>query len=235
MLSYAATPLIYSNFHNNVISEIRADNLGLKERRKREIRERHTQILDAARKVLFKHGMSMASIKRIAQAAELGVGTLYSYFGSKEEIFVALQEEGLEILSQKIQKTAKNAEDPLTRLRKISLAYLTFSEDNKDYFDILNFFLSSPGTVFEPGLKRQIDEHANQVLNLLVTSIDNGRQQGVFHTTRPRRHAVILWAMLHGLIQFRKMEKSLLPADDFHHLYNQAVDDFLGNLTVAGC
>jgi len=68
-----------------------------------------------------------------------------------------------------------------------------------------------------------------------VTAIDSGRQQGVFHTTRPRRHAVILWAMLHGLIQFRKMEKTLLPADDFYRLYNQAVDDFLGNLTVDGC
>ena len=47
--------------------------MGLEERRKREIRERHDQIMDAARMVLFKHGMPMASIKRIAQAAELGV------------------------------------------------------------------------------------------------------------------------------------------------------------------
>ncbi len=204
--------------------------MGLKERRKREIRERHAQIMDAARRVLFKHGMSMASIKRIAQTAELGVGTLYSYFGSKEDIFIALQEEGLELLSQVIQETVKEAEDPLTRLRKIARAYLAFSEESKDYFDILNYFLSSPGTVFEPGLKQQIDKHANQVLNILVTAIDSGRQQGVFHTTHPRRHAVILWATLHGLIQFRKMKEILLPGDDFYQLYNQAVDSFLRDL-----
>jgi len=214
--------------------------MGLKERRKREIRERRAQIMDAARRVLFKHGMSMASIKRIAQTAELGVGTLYSYFGSKEDIFIALQEEGLEILSQAIQETVKEAEDPLTRLRKIARTYLAFSEESKDYFDILNYFLSSPGTVFEPGLKQQIDKHANQVLNILVTAIDSGRQQGVFHTTHPRRHAVVLWATLHGLIQFRKMKEILLPGDDFYQLYNQAVDSFLrnlteDNLTVVGC
>lgn len=207
--------------------------MGLKERRKREIRERHAQIMDAARKVLFKHGMPMASIKRIAQTAELGVGTLYSYFRSKEDIFIALQEEGLEILAREIQKTVQDAEDPLTHLRKIARAYLTFSEEGKDYFDILNFFLSSPGTVFEPGLKRQIDEHASQVLNILVTAIDSGMQQGVFHTTHPRRHAVILWATLHGLIQFRKMEATLLPGEDFDRLYNQAVDGFLRGL-IAG-
>ncbi len=80
-------------------------------------------------------------------------------------------------------------------------------------------------------LKQQIDEHVNQVLNLLVTVIDNGRQLEVFHTTRPRRHAVILWTTLHGLIQFRKMEKNLLPGDDFYGLYQQAVDGFLRELS----
>ncbi len=219
ILSGAAAPLIYW-----------LAIMGLKDRRKREIRERQAQIMAAARSVLFKHGMAMASIKRIAQAAELGVGTLYSYFGSKEDIFIALQEEGLEMLAREIQKTAKDTEDPLTRLRKIARAYLTFSEKSKDYFDILNFFLSSPGTVFEHGLKQQIDKHASQVLNILVTAIDSGRQQGAFHTTQPRRHAVILWATLHGLIQFRKMEATLLPGEDFYHLYNQAVDSFLRDL-----
>jgi len=96
----------------------------------------------------------------------------------------------------------------------------------------LNFFLSSPGTVFEPGLKQKIDEHAGQVLNILVTAIDNGRRQGVFHTSHPRRHAVILWATLHGLIQLRKMEAALLPGEDFCRLYNQAVDNFIRNLTT---
>lgn len=206
--------------------------MGLKERRKRERQERHTQIMDAARTVLFEHGMPMASIKRIAQAAELGVGTLYSYFASKEDIFIALQEEGLEILSRKIQETSQDTKDPATQLRNIASVYLSFSEEDQDYFDILNFFLSSPGTVFEPGLKQQIDEHVNQVLNLLVTVIDNGRQLEVFHTTRPRRHAVILWTTLHGLIQFRKMEKNLLPGDDFDGLYQQAVDGFLRELST---
>ena len=207
--------------------------MGLKERRKREIRERHDQIMDAARTVLFEHGMPMASIKRIAQAAELGVGTLYSYFASKEDIFIALQEEGLEILSRKIQETSQDTEDPVTQLCNIARVYLAFSEEDKDYFDILNFFLSSPGTLFEPGLKQQIDEHANQVLDLLVTVINNGRQLGVFHADRPRRHAVILWATLHGLIQFRKMKKNILPGDDFYSLYQQAVDSFLRDLNSA--
>lgn len=207
-------------------------DMGLKERRKRERRERYDQIMTAARTVLFEHGMSMASIKKIAQAAELGVGTLYSYFASKEDIFIALQEEGLEILSRKIQETSQDTEDPAAQLRNIASVYLAFSEEDQDYFDILNFFLSSPGTIFEPGLKQQIDEHAKQVLDLLVITIDHGIQQGVFPENHPRRQAIIFWATLHGLLQFRKLKNNLLPEDDFYSLYQQAVDSFLRELTT---
>jgi len=92
----AAAPLIYSNCRNNIISfidklilphehvtkyflkiefeiannlfKIKSHHMGLKEKRKRERQERHAQIMDAARTVLFEHDMPMASIKRIARA-----------------------------------------------------------------------------------------------------------------------------------------------------------------------
>ena len=40
----------------------------------------------------------VSSCTKIARQAELAVGTIYFYFRSKEEIFAALQEEGLELL-----------------------------------------------------------------------------------------------------------------------------------------
>ena len=71
--------------------------MGLKERRRREKEERRMQILDAARKLLFTKGINATSINQIAKLAELGVGTIYFYYRNKEELFAALQEEGLEI------------------------------------------------------------------------------------------------------------------------------------------
>jgi AcrR family transcriptional regulator len=76
--------------------------MGLKERREREKEARKGQILTAARSLLFKKGIQATSINQIARKAELGVGTIYFYYQSKEEIFYWLQEEGLDILFKTI-------------------------------------------------------------------------------------------------------------------------------------
>jgi len=80
--------------------------MGLKERRAKEKEARRNQILDAARALLFEKGLQATSINQIAKQAELGVGTIYIYYRSKEEIFAELQEEGLEILFARILKTS---------------------------------------------------------------------------------------------------------------------------------
>lgn len=50
------------------------------------------QILDAATRVLAAHGYAQMSTNRIAEEAEVSVGSLYRYFGDKDEIFGVLRE-----------------------------------------------------------------------------------------------------------------------------------------------
>ncbi|HID29693.1 MAG TPA: TetR/AcrR family transcriptional regulator [Desulfobacterales bacterium] len=126
--------------------------MGLKERREREREERKRQILAAARSLLFSEGLQATSINKIAKSAELGVGTIYFYFANKEEIFAALQEEGIELLYNKIKKSLVRVNYPEERLKTIARVYLNFSRENKDYFDIINYFLSSPAVGLIDGL-----------------------------------------------------------------------------------
>ena len=101
--------------------------MGLKERRDREKEERKRQILDAARDLLFAEGLQATSVNKIAKNAELGVGTIYSYFKSKEEIFAALQQEGIELLHEKARKALSREKGGPDRLRAIAGSYLDFS------------------------------------------------------------------------------------------------------------
>ena len=86
--------------------------MGLKERREREKEARKRQILAAARRLLFKKGIQSTSINQIARTAELGVGTIYFYYQSKEEIFYSLQEEGLDILFREIDAIGRAKTTP---------------------------------------------------------------------------------------------------------------------------
>ncbi|MCG8382788.1 MAG: TetR/AcrR family transcriptional regulator, partial [Gammaproteobacteria bacterium] len=45
-----------------------------------------TQILDAAAKLFRKHGYATTTLRLIANEANLKAGSIYYYFGSKEEI-----------------------------------------------------------------------------------------------------------------------------------------------------
>ena len=72
--------------------------MGLKERRAREKAHRKKAILLAAKNAFFENGFQATTMEQIAHAAELSKGTVYLYFQSKEELYVSLLKEGLELL-----------------------------------------------------------------------------------------------------------------------------------------
>jgi TetR/AcrR family transcriptional regulator len=204
--------------------------MGAKERREREREQRKSQILDTARALLLEKGLNATSINQIAKRAELSVGAIYFYFKDKEELFAALQVEGLELLHQNIREAMDKASSPEEKIRSIARAYFRFSEDHKNYFDIINYFLTSPETIFPPDLKNKIDAHGNASIFTLTAAIREGIDNGHFKAVDPRRQAIILWSAFNGMIQLKKLEKTILAADEYQSLYTEALDRFLDGL-----
>ncbi|MBC2712239.1 MAG: TetR/AcrR family transcriptional regulator [Desulfosarcina sp.] len=204
--------------------------MGLKERREREKEARKKQILDAARKLLLKKGIQSTSINQIARTAELGVGTIYFYYQSKEEIFYSLQEEGLDILYRDIKTTDCREIEPDEKLRETGRTYLRFSAEHKDYFDIINYFLATPSVILSSGLKRQLDQQGSNILDLIAGFIRSGISGGIFRSVDPKKYAVMFWGALHGLTQFKKLEDTVLEGEDHQLIFNYAVDQLIDGL-----
>jgi len=207
--------------------------MSIRQRRRREKEQRRRQILNAARKLLFKKGLSSISVNQIARQAELAVGTIYFYFRSKEEIFAVLQEEGLELLLQDVRRALDSGADARESLHNIAQAYLNFSREHKSYFDVINYFLSAGDVVFTADIKQQIDQQGNRVLLIVEQALKAGVAQGQFRPMNTRRHALLFWVILHGLIPFRKMTDTLLADDSLTALYGYAVDNFINGLSPA--
>jgi AcrR family transcriptional regulator len=174
--------------------------------------------------------LNATSINQIAKRSELSVGAIYFYFKDKEELFAALQVEGLELLHQTICQAVDRESPPEEKIRSIALAYLRFSEEHKNYFDIINYFLTSPETIFPPDLKNEIDSHGNASIFTLTTAIREGIDSGQFKAVDPRRQAIILWSAFHGMIQLKKLEKTILAKDEYQSLYMETLDRFLDGL-----
>ncbi len=69
---------------------------GTASRRERERAQRRDDILRAAREVFFQRGFHTVTVDDIAVAAEVGKGTVYLYFDTKETILAHLLLEGLD-------------------------------------------------------------------------------------------------------------------------------------------
>jgi len=178
--------------------------------------------LDAARGLLFRKGIDATSMNQIARDAELSVGTLYLYFRNKESLFAALQEEGLDILYTKIQGESQRGSTPREKLERMALAYLDFSEEHRKYFDIMNYFLASPEIVFSFRLKSKVDKHVNRILSVVETVLKEGAVEDM-DEGEIRRLAVVFCSTLHGMLQFKKLQSTVLQDEDFRDLYRYSL------------
>ena len=64
--------------------------MGIQERRRREFARREREILQAALKLFASDDWLSVTVEQIANAAEIGKGTIYKHFPSKEAIYARL-------------------------------------------------------------------------------------------------------------------------------------------------
>jgi AcrR family transcriptional regulator len=206
--------------------------LGLKERRTREKLARREEILAAARELLHQKGINAASMNQIAKQAELGVATLYSYFKNKEDLFITLQEEGLDLLKNHMLQALEGVTEPRQKLRQVALAFLDFSRRCKNYYYVINYFISTPEILFEPQLKDKVDSQAARALSVAEAIISEGSERKVFKQLDARRCSIMFWGLIHGLIQYKKLETTILKGDSHTEIFHYAVDHFIDSLCL---
>src|SRR3954468_8327242 len=91
--------------------------MGIKERHTREREIVRNAILAAARGLFLAEGYANVSMRKIAEQIEYSPGAIYSYFASKEDIFFALAEEGLQFLRAHCAPQAGTDVPPLEQVR----------------------------------------------------------------------------------------------------------------------
>jgi len=81
--------------------------MGTKERQDRERQAVTASILTAARDLFIAEGYQSVSIRKIAERIEYSPAAIYSYFASKDDIFLTLAEEGFHRLDARVRDAMK--------------------------------------------------------------------------------------------------------------------------------
>lgn len=82
------------------------------------------KLVDVARQLFAKKGVDDTTMNDIAVASKKGRRTLYTYFKSKEDIYMAVVESELEILSDAMEQVAKKDITPDEKILKLIETHL---------------------------------------------------------------------------------------------------------------
>lgn len=103
-----------------------------------ELQERrHAEILDAATAVFAENGFAAADVQEIADKTGVGKGTVYRYFPSKEELFLAAVDHGMRRLKTAVDAAVADTRQPLERIVQGVRAYLTFFDEHPEIVELL--------------------------------------------------------------------------------------------------
>lgn len=98
---------------------------------------RREEILDAAVKLFARHGYSETDTQVLADRLRIGKGTLYRYFASKRDLFLAAVDRVMRQLRQRIDEAIAGIDEPFDRIARAIRGYLTFFAANPDFVELL--------------------------------------------------------------------------------------------------
>jgi AcrR family transcriptional regulator len=98
---------------------------------------RREEILACAARVFAARGFPGTDMQAVADAAGVAKGTVYLYFASKEELFLAAVDQGMKQLKAFVDAAAEAVEDPLEMMGKAIFAYLRFFKERPEQVELL--------------------------------------------------------------------------------------------------
>ena len=139
-------------------------------------------LVDVARQLFAKNGFENTSMNDIAVVANKGRRTLYTYFNSKEEIYLAVIQTELERLFERMEEVARKNISPEEKLVQLIFAHLDVMKE----------------AVYRNGNLRAEFFRDIWKVNLFRRILNEGIDKGVFDLRNVRLTAEIMHYCLKG-------------------------------------
>lgn len=88
------------------------------------VQKTRAKLVEVARQLFAKKGVEDTTMNDIAVASRKGRRTLYTYFKSKEQIYMAVVESELEMLSDRLTEAAERAVSPDKKILELIMTHL---------------------------------------------------------------------------------------------------------------
>lgn len=156
--------------------------------------------MDVALGLFYEKGIYWTKIEDITEEADVGKGTFYQYFETKEKLLQALLEEGLEASLARLREAAAGTEGGRSLICALTRAKLEFYLEHPDYLllfhQVRGWLQLKTEAVTE--LREVYDRYLSRVGELLRPAVAAGPDQ----EGRVRWLALALSAFTGGLLTY---------------------------------
>lgn len=163
------------------------------------------KIVAAALTQFERNGFQATSLEQIAAQAGMGKSTLYDYFKSKEEIFIAAIEEASDQWFGIMEQISSETDNPIERLERVAETVLGFAEcgrsgEHRLFIEILMQTIMVGGVFYQRG--DIIRDFHQRVIRLVTNILLEGVSQGYLKpeiACQTEKLAINFLALLDGM------------------------------------
>jgi AcrR family transcriptional regulator len=168
------------------------------QRRQTESEALKKRIRKAALNLFLRDGIENVTMRKIAAKIRYSPATIYNYYKNKDEIFLALRQEGFAKF-QGYQEKSRKHRSPRKRILAHGRAYLEFAVENPELYDLM-FLIKAPMEAVTSDANRPKTQRSIQLLRDDIVSC---MESGVLRKGPKKRSvdtvALAFWAVGHGL------------------------------------
>ncbi len=152
------------------------------------IKKKQHQICRGAMKVFKTKGFHAASMREIAEACQISLGSLYDYIEKKDDILFLVHQHGLDQIYSRLQKWAGPHSDPHEQFINVLKELFRISIDLKD--EVLFFYTETKH--LEKQYLNEILHRDRELLVFLESLIKKCVDTGTFECQNPAVYANII-------------------------------------------
>lgn len=190
--------------------------------------EKREQLVQAAIPIFAKHGFREAKMSDIAIQADVGKGTLYEYFPSKDELFLHAFKIWFGYFAEQMQEIMENEKDPYRQLVSFYGQFFSTIESYREMYQIYFDFWSE--LTRNPQLNRQdIIDVYQSLRDLFAGILEDGVERKVFRAMDAPMASAAMVAMADGLLLQWLIDPSAFSIKD---VGVEAMTSYLSTLRV---
>jgi AcrR family transcriptional regulator len=151
-------------------------------------------ILRAATKIFAKHGFSGGRIDEISKAAKSYDRMIYYYFGSKEDLFIAVLEDMYRKFNEAETALELSSDQPVESLTAVISFMWSFYQRNPEFITLLNDENLHRGKHIAKSLRAR--EYSSPAIQVLERVLESGARTKVFRAGVSARDVYLMIAAL---------------------------------------